>query len=291
MSATPTANRTGKSVRSILRSPLRALDRVYRAINLRTDGFFFCTLFNLHAAMRAKTVRISFDPQRRRYCARDGAMARHFFAKFQNHRSYRHGMAARARDMGDAYFLDLVSFRDGDRVVDCGANVGDLKLWFDLNAKDIEYVGVEPAPLEFECLSENVAPAQALNLGLWNTESTLEFYISSRNADSSFFRPETFTDKRQVPTQRLDQLIEGPIRLLKLEAEGAEPEVLEGCGALLDSIDYISADLGFERGPEQESTLPAVANFLLVRGFEIVTFRQGRIVVLFRRINLQARDV
>lgn len=125
-------------------------------------------------------------------------------------------------------------------------------------------------------------------MGLWNEDSSLQLFISSRNADSSFFQPETFTATCTIPTKRLDAIIDQPIRLLKLEAEGAEPEVLQGCMGLLERIDYISADLGFERGPEQESTLAPVTNFLLANGFEMVAFRAGRIVVLYR--NVRVRD-
>ena len=36
------------------------------------------------------------------------------------------------------------------------------------------------------------------------------------------------------------------IKLLKLEAEGAELQVLYGCKNILNKIEYISADIGFE---------------------------------------------
>ena len=36
------------------------------------------------------------------------------------------------------------------------------------------------------------------------------------------------------------------IKLLKLEAEGAELQVLYGCKNILNNIEYISADIGFE---------------------------------------------
>lgn len=72
------------------------------------------------------------------------------------------------------------------------------------------------------------------------------------------------------------------IKLLKLEAEGAEPEVLEGCGDLLQQIEYITADLGPERGVSQESTLVPVVNYLLAHNFELLEVGHTRIVGLFR---------
>ena len=45
------------------------------------------------------------------------------------------------------------------------------------------------------------------------------------------------------------------IKLLKLQAEGAEPEVSKGSLNSLKNIKFITADLGPERGLNQESTL------------------------------------
>jgi len=72
--------------------------------------------------------------------------------------------------------------------------------------------------------------------------------------------------------------------LLKLEAEGGEPEVLMGCIEILQNIDYISADLGFERGVSEENTFPEVINFLLYNGFNVVKAiaPSGRNTVLFK---------
>jgi hypothetical protein len=72
------------------------------------------------------------------------------------------------------------------------------------------------------------------------------------------------------------------IRLLKLEAEGAEPEILVGAESVLSRIDYIAADLGPERGLKQEQTATPVINFLLARGFELIDMKFDRVTCLFR---------
>ena len=87
---------------------------------------------------------------------------------------------------------------------------------------------------------------------------------------------------------RLDTLLESrPIKLLKLEAEGAEPEAIAGAEGLLGNIEYVSADLGFERGVGQTSTLGEVSNFLLTRGFEIVANGNRRLTVLYRNTMIR----
>ena len=43
--------------------------------------------------------------------------------------------------------------------------------------------------------------------------------------------------------------------LLKVEAEGAEPEVLQGLKKNLSRVEFITVDCGFERGLNQKSTI------------------------------------
>ena len=56
------------------------------------------------------------------------------------------------------------------------------------------------------------------------------------------------------------------IKLLKLEAEGAEPEILLGGLDKIHLIDYICADVGPERGLSYETTLVSS----VIRGFSSV---------------------
>ena len=77
--------------------------------------------------------------------------------------------------------------------------------------------------------------------------------------------------------------------MLKLEAEGCEPEILEGLGKKLEKIEFISADLGFERGKNADSTLVPVTNYLLGRGFELVDVSHFRVCVLFRNKKFKLR--
>ncbi|MBW7876005.1 MAG: FkbM family methyltransferase [Candidatus Cloacimonetes bacterium] len=212
-----------------------------------------------------------------------------FYHRKQANMAYQDGIGERGLTLGNTYFLPQIQFADNDRVVDCGANVGDLFQYFVQNEIQIEYIGFEPSKLEYECLKSNVAPGVTYNMGLWNSSDTLEFFSSSTGADSSLIQPPTYDEIVRVNVNRLDSLISGKIKLLKIEAEGAEPEVLQGCENLLSEIEYISADLGFERGVRQESTLAPVINFLLSRNFELIDVSHVRVVALFRNKIIPAR--
>lgn len=249
----------------------------------KTRGRPFCLLFNLRAALRGFDVRMRYDAASQAFVAKSGKYEVRFRHEGQAYYASKRGILRRLEILGDTYFLPLIEFRPGDVVVDCGANVGELNYWFLEHDLKVEYIGIEPSPLEFLCLEENVAPSRAINAGLWDSDGDLDFYVSSQMADSSLIEPPAYDEVVRVPTLRLDSLLAGrSIRLLKLEAEGAEPEAIAGCEGLLDRIDYISADLGFERGLGQTSTLAEVTNYLLARGFEIVANGRKRLTVLYR---------
>ena len=58
---------------------------------------------------------------------------------------YENGLIYRSNQLSRFYFLEEIGFKDEDVVLDCGANVGDLKLWFELNNINIKYIGFEPS--------------------------------------------------------------------------------------------------------------------------------------------------
>ena len=228
-------------------------------------------------------VKFSYDASARRYMI--SGREHKFFSHHEKLAfwSYQRGVSNRAREIGEIYHLGKIEFSSGDLVIDCGANVGDLMLYLRQECDAIEYVGIEPSPLE--CLVTNVQPMRCLNLGLWFEQGSLDFYLAGQKGDSSFIKPRHFDSIVKVNTVRLDSLFDRNIKLLKVEAEGAEPEVLLGAENLLSKIQYISADLGFERGTHGESTLVPVLNYLLERNFELVEISHERIVALFKNTS------
>jgi FkbM family methyltransferase len=243
--------------------------------------------FNFRSKIVRREIRISFDFESKNFLVSEAGIKRCFKDGVQNFYTYQNGVKNRAIDLGKAYFLDLIEFsRENAIVLDCGANIGDLKLSLDELGVNSLYIAFEPSPSEYECLTKNAPNSKVYNIGLWNKQAELDFYISTMNADSSFIEPDAYSGKITIPAKRLDEvyLSESIIDLLKLEAEGAEIEVIEGAEGILSKTRYIAADLGFER--KGKSTLPDVTNYLLQKGFEIVAFSSPRIVVLFKNTKL-----
>ena len=98
-----------------------------------------------------------------------------------------------------------------------------------------------------------------------------------------------YTKKITIETTTLDKeiaKIQQKIKLIKLEAEGFEPEILQGLKKYLNYVEYISIDCGFERGLNQESTIAECSNYLIKNNFKIINFEaKTRIVTLFKKIN------
>ena len=261
--------------------------RFYRFFLLKTDKNIFCILFNLRSLIIQSPSRITWKDNvfiirdkklpDYKYIARHQAALNLFFEW---------GFQKSSISIEDAYFLDKINFKDGDVVIDCGANIGILKNYFFINDLDIDYIGFEPSSTEFDCLKENVNPSKAYNFGLWNENTELKFYINSSNGDSSIIKPKEFDKTISIKVRRLEEYINSRVKCLKLEAEGAEPEIIEGLGNKLSLVEYITADLGPERGVNEESTLVPVTNMLLSKGFELVEVQYPRICALFKNKNL-----
>ena len=90
----------------------------------------------------------------------------------------------------------------------------------------------------------------------------VEFYYKPEFGDSSFLNMGDSESSYKCEVKTLDTFIneidlnDKKIKLFKVEAEGAEPEVLNGAINTLKNIEFISADLGFERGVDQDTTAP-----------------------------------
>ncbi len=267
---------------SILRVAIKFFDYYFYS----TKGLQFKFLFNIRALITRSDARIEFFKKPAHYQVFSTNKSEKRIIKFHSEpagaNTYSRGLFERGEGIGRVYFLDQINFKNGDSIIDCGANTGDLLLWFQNNNLEIKYTGFEPSLSEFECLKKNISPHKAINSALWNAEGEKDFFASSDNGDSSIFEPVAFNDVYKVKTERLEKYINSEVKLLKVEGEGAEPEIIEGLGKNLDLVHYISADLSDERGVLLEYTVVQVTNFLISNNFELVEFSPDRFIFLFR---------
>ncbi len=242
----------------------------------------FATLVNIKNFFRRRKMRVKWCDEHKHFLVTIEGTTR---CASVNSRvlTYNNGFESRFKYLREVYFLDKVDLSPSDLIIDCGANMGDFSNALRDICSEIEYIGIEPNPNDFAALKHNNPSDSVLNIGLWNEDGKIDFYVNDKSASSSFIEPPEFREILQIECRRGDSLFSGlPIKLFKLEAEGAEPEVLEGIEGILANIKYISADVGPERGKLELATYKQCAEFLLARNFIVLAENtSGRNIVLF----------
>ena len=194
----------------------------------------------------------------------------------------------RFESLGKMYFFDKIIFGNDDIIVDCGANIGEIYNSIKLfNNNNFYYYGFEPVQSEFELVQLNTINQISRPLALFDKNGHTRLYVHKAGADSTLLQDDRYDDGGMIESIRLDslkQLNGKKIKLLKLEAEGAELEVLIGCGDILRNIEYISADIGFELDQGKRSNQAEVTEYLVKNNFYKVS-SNSRCVSLFKNNN------
>ena len=198
-------------------------------------------------------------------------------------RRYKRGLADRLRSLDGQYLFSALAPPPGP-VLDVGAHAGEFSL-LALNEGRAVYA-IEPDPDALACLRLNLAGKPSLTVIdalVWNAEEELTFSLAAAEADSSIFgadNPENATGAIRRRATTLDRIAEDRgidgLAFLKCDAEGAEPEVLEGGRDLLLRTARIAVDTGPER--RHSRTSGACEALLRDAGFAVRTREHGRIV-------------
>ncbi len=245
----------------------------------------YCKVVNARNALRGKRHKITPFEGNDIHQASDGTEVIHICRRGRHNR-YKRGVMAGVDALARDYHLDTIPSFEGGTFIDCGANVGELGYW--ARARGMRYIAFEPEALEATCCDLNNFDGQAetLRKALWNANTTLVFHSKPDSADSSLFEMDGATDRIEVEAVTLDSVIDvtdlpRPV-IFKLEAEGAEPEVLQGANAILPHIDYVAVDSGYERGADKQHTFVETANALQDHGFRLAKAQFRRITALYQ---------
>lgn len=203
---------------------------------------------------------------------------------------YLGGVEARLVSLERQYLLEDLQFSDGDTIIDVGANIGELS--FALRSRaNIKVIAIEPEPFEASALRLNLSgiESEIYESPLWSHSEEIDWFSANETGDSSAFPHHCDAPSRKKQAFTLDEIFnqsrffEGGVKLLKLEAEGAEPEILKGSRQTLKAVQWLTVDVGPERGVESDNTLIAVLELLVESGFKPVRFGMPRPVLLLKR--------
>jgi len=143
-----------------------------------------------------------------------------------------------------------------------------------------EVIGFEPSPRNYNMATNNLSEfgnVRIVNKGLWNEKDKMEIKYGRDSGDDGFLHPDSKLDKvgRYIDVHRLEFFINemkiDSIDFLKIEAEGAEPEVIEGMGDLRPR--HIVVNAGRER--DGETTGEEVISLLRSKGYNLVGVKYG----------------
>ena len=178
----------------------------------------------------------------------------------------------------------------GDLFVDVGANIGFYTIWAALRVGlEGRVISFEPNPLAFTSLERNIELNELRNVNLYQVAvggSDGMAQLEARFDDlalSRIVKSETGKEIISVPQRRLDTFFseteKTQIKFIKIDAEGAEPEILQGGETILEKRPDLLVEVDERRlglaGSSEEELLA-----LLTR-YEYVPFwlnRRGQLV-------------
>ncbi|MDL5363937.1 FkbM family methyltransferase [Halalkalicoccus sp. NIPERK01] len=189
--------------------------------------------------------------------------------------------------------------RDGECVVDVGANTGVYSLSVAAEYPAATVVAIEPNPEIAKTLRANVAASdfedriRSLEVGLGAENGSLPFYRSSYHELSSFnrFNAERWGARvvsvEDVPIRTLDSFVEGgevpPPDHLKIDVEGFGLDVLRGARDVLAThrpFVYVEPHARSEGEPDDRGEAAAgIRDLLAEEGYAIIPGEDGRVCV------------
>lgn len=137
------------------------------------------------------------------------------------------------------YFHENASIRQGDVVLDCGANVGVFAREA-LRREAGVVVAIEPSPVNIECLRRNfrreieAGRVIVYPKGVWDQDAELTLHTDPHNsaADTFVMDREDTHEAIQIPVTTIDKLVGelelGRVDFIKMDIEGAEVRALRG---------------------------------------------------------------
>jgi FkbM family methyltransferase len=163
------------------------------------------------------------------------------------------------------------------RIIDCGSNVGMSVFYFKSLFPESRVMALEPDPESFKTLEENVqrnrlADVTLMNAAVSDKDGTVDFFMNPDNPGDlgmSVIRQGHLSKRLSVPAVRLSRLIgDEPLDFLKLDIEGAEPEVLEELNAsgAIRKIDQMVIEYHHHIAGKVEG-LSQILNLLVRNGF------------------------
>jgi FkbM family methyltransferase len=192
----------------------------------------------------------------------------------------------------------------GARVLDLGANVG----WFTVHAvlAGCEVHAFEPVPWIADVLERNARAAESMSDGhaviyraaAGSVQGSARIALAHSNLgdnrllDASGSRPADMGagDELEIAVERVDDLVDGRVRVVKIDTQGSEWHALQGARTLLAASTEVALLLEFWPYALRGATPEQLIAFLIERGFTLGKATAAPYPMRAERILRQARE-
>jgi FkbM family methyltransferase len=154
------------------------------------------------------------------------------------------------REAEEQYKLDL-DYKDGDVILDVGAHVGVISTYLGMKYPNTKIISVEPHPTNYKNLIRNLKVNKVKNATLLNKAVTSDgrkvtiFADIDKNSGGSGLYGNG--EAVEIDSMTLAEIFKvynvDRVKLLKMDCEGAEYEILYASQDLLDRIDNLSIEI------------------------------------------------
>ncbi|HJY27726.1 MAG TPA: FkbM family methyltransferase [Pyrinomonadaceae bacterium] len=152
----------------------------------------------------------------------------------------------------DCYGLKRIDFKPGDVVIDIGAHIGFFAIYTALRFPEVVIHSFEPFPENYELLQQNlvrngITNVRTYQVGVSGSGRPLEMVTNPQNSGSStcYSRTLEYSRTTGIPSNTLDHIFDslriGKCKLLKIDCEGSEYEILFSTRSLA-KVEYLSGE-------------------------------------------------
>ncbi|MEO1420469.1 MAG: FkbM family methyltransferase [Pseudomonadota bacterium] len=183
--------------------------------------------------------------------------------------------------------------RDGELLIDIGANIGWYALLFETLCRGTtaEVHAFEPAPDNLDLIRHNLQQNQAQHVTLHemglsdNSEGAALHLFSDANRGRHSLLPINDHATVDIPTARLDDVLESmqladrPVRLMKIDIEGFELIALRGAHATLECCEVVVTEFSPHYMRQGGLKPRDMLDLLASKGFEPGLLKDGEVVM------------
>ena len=162
----------------------------------------------------------------------------------------------------------------GGNIIDIGAHIGTFTLALSALFKIQNCIAIEPSPKNFVLLKKNLtinglANCHCEQAACYSSSGEMKFYEDAKNTALGSLRAGgTRRNSIKIKVKTVDDLVPKTwksVALLKVDAEGADLDVLSGTKKILNMTKMVFVDVGLKEEHEE------VTNFLEKYGFSRVS--------------------